>query len=229
MTSRELRTRRRAEERKARKLERKQLAPAQPKEEAQPTQEPDPLLEIGFVSKKRVATPCRAEINRQNAQSSTGPRSTEGKLASSRNATKHGLTGGQIIVPGEDPAAYQALLAALLQEHQPANTTEELLIVEMAQSHWLAQRAIRLQNGCFSDNDGIDTKRLALFLRYQTTHQRAFHKALNTLITLQKTRRKQEIGFVSQNRPHTPSDIGFVSQNRHEPHLREVATTPQAA
>jgi hypothetical protein len=185
MTSRELRTRRRAEERKARKQERKQLAPAQPKEEAQSKEETDSLPEIGFVSQNPADAARRAEINRQNAQRSTGPRTFPGKLASSRNATKHGLAGGQIIIPGEDPAAFDALLAALVEEHQPANATEELLITEVAQSHWLSQRAIRLQNDCFTA-DGIDTKHLALFLRYQTTHQRAFHKALNTLIALQK-------------------------------------------
>jgi hypothetical protein len=232
MTSRELRTRRRAEDRKARKQERKQLAPAQPRAEGQPKDESDPLPEIGFVSQKPADAARRAESNRQNAQSSTGPRSFEGKLASSRNATKHGLAGGQIIIPGEDPAAFDALLAALLEEHQPANTTEELLITGMAQSHWLTQRAIRLQNDCFAA-DGIDTKRLALFLRYQTTHQRAFHKALNTLIALQKTRRKQEIGFVSQRQSSGAENwVRFAKSARSttptEPRPEEAATSPSS-
>jgi hypothetical protein len=83
MTSRELRTRRRAEERKARKQERKQLAARQLREEAQPKEETNPLLEIGFVSQKPAHAARRAESNRQNAQCSTGPRSPQGKLASS--------------------------------------------------------------------------------------------------------------------------------------------------
>jgi len=37
-----------------------------------------------------------------------------------------------------------------------------------------------------------------LFLRYQSTQERAFHKALNTLLRLQKERRKNPAGFVSQ-------------------------------
>jgi hypothetical protein len=222
MTSRELRTRRRAEERKARKQESKQLPATQPKNET------NPLPEIGFVLQKPPAA-RRAEINRQNAQSSTGPRTLKGKLASSRNSTKHGLTGGQIIVAGEDPAAFEALLTALIEEHQPANTTEELLITEMAQSHWLTQRALRLQNDCFNHNGEVDTKRLALFLRYQTTHQRAFHKALSTLLSLQKARRKAEIGFVSQKQPRRARNAGFVSQNPLETRLPEEVTTSQAA
>ncbi len=193
MTSRELRTRRRAEERKLQKQANKQLT-------AQPTEPAN--AEIGFVSQNTSpAAPInepRTQTNRQNAQFSTGPRIYQGKLASSRNSTKHGLSTGQIIIPGEDSTAFEALLTDLLADHQPANASEELLVKEMAQSHWLTQRAIRLQNDCFTA-EGIDAKQLALLLRYQTTHQRAFHKALAALMAAQKTRRKAEIGFVSQN------------------------------
>jgi hypothetical protein len=225
MTARELRSRRRADERKARKLARKQLAVTQPNEiqpevPALPVPPLPEIAEIGFVPQNGSAPSRRAETNRRNAQHSTGPRTMDGKLASSRNSTKHGLTSGQIIIAGEDSAVFDALLAAFFAEHQPVNPTEELLVQEMAQSHWLGQHAIRLQNDCFFA-DGVDTKRLALFLRYQTTHQRAFHKALAVLLALKKTRRQEGIGFVSQNRPARPaasaSPIGFVSQNAHEP------------
>ncbi len=100
---------------------------------------------------------------------------------------------------------------ALLDDHQPANETEALLIKEMAQSFWLTERAIRLQNDCFSEN-GVDEKRLALFLCYQTTHDRAFYKALNTLRQLQKDRRKSACGFVSQKATIATPNAGFVSQ-----------------
>lgn len=123
------------------------------------TEPADPPAENGFVSQKR------AETNRANAQLSTGPKTPLGKLASSRNSTKHGLTSGQLIIPGEDPAEFDSLVAALLEDHQPAGETEELLVTEMAQSHWLAQRAIRLQNGCFRET-GVDEKGLSLFLRF---------------------------------------------------------------
>ena len=49
----------------------------------------------------------RAEINRQNAQKSTGPRTDEGKAASRGNSLKHGLTATTIApvdTPGEPPA-----------------------------------------------------------------------------------------------------------------------------
>jgi hypothetical protein len=186
--------------------------------------------EIGFVSQNsptstKPAETNRAAINRANAQLSTGPRSPTGNAdeaavlsepktqarCSSRNATKHGLASGQLIIPGEEPAEFDSLLAALLDDHQPVGETEALLIKEMAQSHWLAQRAIRLQNTCFTQ-EGANEKSLSLFLRYFTTHNRAFHKALADLQRLQKERRKQERGFVSQSAAQTAANIGFVSQ-----------------
>jgi hypothetical protein len=93
----------------------------------------------------------------------------------------------------------------------------------MARSWWLTQRAIRLQNECFTDS-GIDDKRLSLLLRYQTTHERSFHKALNALLKLKRIHNgtpavKEGIGFVSQNSPSPAAEIGFVSQNHPNPAL----------
>ena len=153
----------------------------------------------------------RAQTNRANAQHSTGPRTIPGKLASSRNSFKHGLASAQLIIPGEDPASFDRLLAALLDEHQPANVTEEILVQEIAQSYWLSQRAIRFQNQCFAP-EGVDQKQLALFMRYQTTHERAFHKSLSALMRLKKDRAR---GFVSQSGQERPKRCGFVSQPAH--------------
>jgi len=121
-----------------------------------------------------------------------------------------------------------------LADHQPATATEEMLIQEMAQSYWLSQRALRLQNDCFTDH-GLDEKRLSLFLRYHSTHQRAFHKALNTLLRLQKDRRKsvtkQPTGFVSQSSIQPALTAGFVSQAGPSIHLEshfESLNAPQS-
>ena len=52
-----------------------------------------------------------------------------------------------------------------------------------------------LQGNCFLDDGTIDDKRLALYLRYETTHERAFHKCLNELLRIRAEKRKAEIGF----------------------------------
>jgi hypothetical protein len=205
MTPRQARTERRAAERKAKKIARK----ATQHLAADASYVPQPGdASNGFVSQSTTAAPARTEINRANAQLSTGPRTPAGKLASSRNSLKHGLASAQLIIPGEDPAAFDALFSALLDEHQPANATEDLLVQQIAQAYWLTQRAIRFQNECFS-TEGVDEKRLSLLLRYQTTYERAFHKGLTALIKLKKDRAP---GFVSQTKSHS----GFVSQNGYE-------------
>ena len=70
----------------------------------------------------------RAEINLANAQKSTGPKTTEGKALASRNSFKHGLYSKQLVCAGEDPAELDTLRATLRSEHQPVNTTEEILV-----------------------------------------------------------------------------------------------------
>jgi hypothetical protein len=40
----------------------------------------------------------------------------------------------------------------------------------------------------------------SLYLRYQTTHTRAFHKSLNDLVELRAETRKQQNGFEAQTR-----------------------------
>ncbi len=189
----------------------------------------------GFVPQS-AAPSKRAPINRANAQHSTGPISPSGRVdeaaflsepktqarCSSRNSLKHGLASGTLLIPGEDASAFDALLHDLLEEHQPASTTEDLLVHEMAQSFWLAQRAIRLQSDCFTHR--VNEKRLGLYLRYQTTHDRAFHRALNTLIRLKKDRAKLSSGFVSQNTAAESPERGFVSQNESaDPHIGFVS------
>ncbi|MDQ6679331.1 MAG: hypothetical protein M3Z09_18770 [Acidobacteriota bacterium] len=130
---------------------------------------------------------------------STGPRTEAGKAASSQNALRHGLASGTIIVPGEDPEAFQSLAASLKKLYAPANTMEELLVADMARHHWLKDRAMRLQDeGIANAPAGELPANFAVLLRYQATNERAFHKALATLTTLQKQRKSDHREFVSQ-------------------------------
>ncbi len=124
----------------------------------------------------------------------TGPKTPEGKAASSMNATTHGLTSQKIVLPNEDPAEYQELLDILVQEHHPATPTESLLVDDMAQARWRLDRVRDRQDQAF-EADTLDQKLLALLHRYATTYERSFYKALETLKKLQ---REAHSPFVSQ-------------------------------
>src|ERR1700728_4056096 len=149
-----------------------------------------------------MATEAQITANQANSQHSTGPKSETGKAASCKNNFKYGLTGSSFtVLEFEDQDEYDHVLCGLRFEHQPATMTESILVEEMAQSYWLRKRALYLQDQCATDEELTleeQGRQLALFIRYQTTHDRAFHRALNDLLKLRAEKRKQEIGFESQ-------------------------------
>ncbi len=151
-----------------------------------------------------MSTPLQIAANQENAKKSSGPRTEAGKAISALNNFRHGFNGAFSILPWEDEDQYDLLYGGLLDDHRPSNTTERLLVKTMAQSYWLRERALTLQHMCFNREipmcDANCEKQLALYLRYQTTHDRAFNKALDQLGKLRAEKRKQEIGFESQER-----------------------------
>jgi hypothetical protein len=143
--------------------------------------------------------------NRENSQKSTGPVTADGKAAVSQNRTVHGLNYNPDtfrVLACEDQAQYNALLKALMEEQNPQDTTETLLVTSMAQHRWLLDRANRLQESCFDQETAriTDQKLFSLYLRYATTHERAFHKCLNDLLKLRNHKMNQQFGFESEKR-----------------------------
>src|ERR1017187_1659821 len=90
-----------------------------------------------------MATPAQIAANQANAQKSTGPRSVEGKSASRFNALKHSIDAATIVIPGEEPADYDALAALSLRDHRPQAATESSHLDTMPRADW---RQRRLQN-----------------------------------------------------------------------------------
>ncbi len=165
-----------------------------------------------------MSTQAQVAANQANARHSTGPKSDTGKAISCQNNFRHGFTSAFRVLSFENAGEFNHLLQQLSEEHQPATPTETLLVTGMAQSWWLRIRALTLQNTCFTDS--VDEKHLALYLRYQTTNERAFHKALNELLKLRAAKRKAEIGFEShqmkQNRARQQAEAHARRQELHK-------------
>jgi len=152
-----------------------------------------------------LSTEKQILANRENSQHSTGPVTAEGKAAVSQNRSVHGLNYNPDtfrVLACENQAQYDALLKALTDEQNPQDTTETLLVTSMAQHRWLLDRANRLQETCFDQETGqiTDQKLFSLYLRYATTHERAFHKCLNDLLKLRNQKINQQFGFESEKR-----------------------------
>ncbi|HSU60745.1 MAG TPA: hypothetical protein VLI55_15645 [Bryobacteraceae bacterium] len=161
--------------------------------------------------------PTQAQIsaNQKNSEHSTGPKSATGKAASCQNNFRHGFAGAFRVLSSESADEFNQLAQALNEEHQAATPTEILLVTQMAQAWWLRTRALSLQDTCFTD-DAVDQKQLALYLRYQTTHDRAFHKSLDQLLKLRAEKRKAEIGFESQQRKQAEQARKQAVENRRQ-------------
>lgn len=100
----------------------------------------------------------------------------------------------------EDSEQFHILLADLREEHQPQGPTEDILVFKMAEHFWFSRRSSILLAEQLDFNDDEDNKgQISLMLRYHTTADRGFIRSLNELRKLQKERRLEEIGFVSQN------------------------------
>jgi len=148
-----------------------------------------------------MATQAQIDANRANALRSTGPRTPEGKTASSRNALKHGLDAEAMILPGEDPAAFAALAASYREEYKPSGPTEEFLVSVMFRAHLLKSRALLVEaqvaNTLISETDGDNlgaamlsgSPAARLLNRVQNqiaAHERAFFRAVREIRRLRE-------------------------------------------
>jgi hypothetical protein len=192
--------------------------------------------------KKQKISAKRLAANRANAQKSTGPKTPEGKAASSQNAFKHGLYSEAIVLPGEDPEQFFALRSDLAAEHRPQSLTQQLMVDEIAQHYWRIKRYRTLEIQMFQTNDQkeagvyrvdvpnlircIDLKLWPTIHRALTSAERGFYKALKTLQEMQ-----QAVGFVPKNAvspaiAEAANQVGFVSQNEVPAHAAPQKPSP---
>ena len=171
-----------------------------------------------------MATAAQIAANRANAQHSPGPKSADGKARSSQNNFRHGFRSQSVLLPGDDPAEYEALLEELTDHFEANGLTEERFIREMADAEWrlrrvrahqedlltakieeLAQRhpdatPVRLQALAF---EALHSETcFAQFLRYESKFERQYERAYNGWML---TREKVSLHHSRQVRAHLDS------------------------
>ena len=172
----------------------------------------------------------------QNAQHSTGPRTPEGKAASSRNAVKHNLSGTTfVLLPGENSAAFDALVHDYTVEWNPRTPHETFLVTQMVQARWRLNRIARMEaevyNAIFtmpfaegqSDegaiviahplmNDGMLDK----LHRYAKDAERSYNRAVKELRAYRAEHRKTAPESTHcekiQNEPKLPATASATAQ-----------------
>ena len=92
-----------------------------------------------------MATAAQIIANRANAQLSTGAKTPEGKLASSSNALRTGLTSAKLFIRDEDRARFDAFQTGLVQEMKPEGEMQKHLYDTILHATWNIQRTITLE------------------------------------------------------------------------------------
>jgi hypothetical protein len=170
--------------------------------------------------------PCRTPItaisgissaNQANAHQATGPRTPQGKAKSPRYSLRHGFRSQSVLLSGDDPAEYEALLAELEQHFIPRDLVDQRSVREMADAEWSLRRCRQHQEEPLSARiealhphhpgaspialqafayDALhrESGSLAQLMRYETRFQPQYDKA-------RRARRAKRTQFRRSHRP----------------------------
>ena len=100
---------------------------------------------------KKKTSQRKIESNRRNGLKSTGPKTTEGKLAVRYNPLRHGLLAKEVVIDSgagkENRADFETLLSQLQEDLQPAGMLEQMLVEKIASLYWRLARVYRAEQG----------------------------------------------------------------------------------
>ncbi|HWE52848.1 MAG TPA: hypothetical protein VG273_23845 [Bryobacteraceae bacterium] len=83
----------------------------------------------------------------QSAKHARGPNTPQGKIRSSQNAVRHGLTGRIVVLPTEDMEVYKAFSKELVDSLHPETPMERQLAQTIADTQWRLNRARTIEDG----------------------------------------------------------------------------------
>ena len=92
-----------------------------------------------------MPTDAQRQASRTNGSKSQGPITPEGKNRSKFNGVKHGLRAEHVILPGEDPAEFEAEKQAWIDDWNPPTHTRAILVERAAAASWRLRRAVRAE------------------------------------------------------------------------------------
>ena len=199
------------------------------------------------------------ERNRANAQHSTGPKTPEGKTASSQNARKHGLSGKLVFQSKADADRFQKRIAELARYYKLSNPIasgiiEALVTAEFrrAQAYTAEQNVmvqLRLQvideledgapdpsdeelDGLARLKDAATTKLLPQLNRHYNAADRAWHKHFQILTEMKAAEDAQakELAQFNAERAAFERRFGHLRKKaQNEPTASQETAAPAAS
>jgi hypothetical protein len=94
-----------------------------------------------------IRSALQAATSALNGARSKGPKTREGKVASSLNALRHGLSANNLLLPGEDAAEYEAHMDSWFSTLVPTSLPEATLVAQLGDTAWKLERLSKLENG----------------------------------------------------------------------------------
>ena len=180
------------------------------------------------------ASPASIAANRANSQLSTGPRTPEGKLHSSVNALRHGLTSKIVLLPEEDLAAYNNFKQGFFDDLKPKGVLEEQLAFTLVNTQWRLNRCRAFEESILATKsaDPGDPQADATLVReqvesiarlslYESRLNRTFQATLKQFRDIQAERKELEDRAMAdaakvlkhhhvKQIPFDPAEFGFV-------------------
>ena len=180
-----------------------------------------------------MSTPAQLTANQANAQSSTGPRTTEGKAASSANATKHGFYGKHaVLLNDQERTQFESLRNSYVYVLNPTNIVEVALLDLLVLAAWNIERTNRLEAE-IANTEGIDpllsetsAKTLDRILAFRARAERTFHKSHKELRALRSPTRPQSKPAQHQIQRNEPKFVTHSSQTYVSPIVKTGRNEP---
>ena len=166
-----------------------------------------------------MSTSAQLAANQANAQHSTGPRTPDGKAASSTNATKHGFFAKHAVLLNElEHRQFESLRNSFVYEFNPTNIVEVTLLDQLVLAAWNIERTNRLEAE-MANAEGIDpllsetnTKTLDRICAYRNRAERTFHKCHKELRVLKAPSRSKAKPVPQSIQRNEPKFVTHSSQ-----------------
>jgi hypothetical protein len=188
-----------------------------------------------------MASSAQIIANRLNAQSSTGPRTGDGKAASRFNALKHGIDARSLVIPGEDPTELEALALDYHRQFNPQGPLEDYLVGTIVQSDWNRRRYTRIEGqvlqaqlaalGATAETplDAFTGAAAQLIFRRLAAAERSYFRALKELRRAQRERAAEEAeaeSHAAEPQPRPPAPVSVIPPPADGPQIGFVPSDP---
>lgn len=176
-----------------------------------------------------MSSQAQLDANRANAQHSTGPRSPEGKSASSQNALKHGLSSQYVPLSESERPQFEALEADFRREVKPSGALQECIFQDLVAAAWKRSIVNRLLSQATANSESLFDEELSDRVRKLERHRadqnRAFNKALRTLRELQTNDQLRVSQPEPENAPGLADYAKLTKQTQNRAHLMAAIHT----